>query len=777
MDFDFSIKNAATNEEYTDESMLLPRGTRLIVQRLPAAKGHGFLARMARNQYGGVPGPAGAAAASGPPSGFYEIDSRARDEDDEEFVTTSGGGDGDDDQDVKDLALLQAVTQTAISTSAAVRPTQTNFNRTPGQGPPQHQHQHHGGGGGGHGGPGQQRQPKQRANADPELRDQEKLAQPKKRATGIPRTFLSLSAARTTENTEGEGGENEGPQIQPNTMGFEQLKSRGGGQSENAAGSTKSLDYALKVTATTIPDYLQCALCQSVALTAMFLTWDPEGRTTCEKCIRDALAQNGFRDPLTGMEGISPDDLRPNPGIRKAAEAFVKDVMKQIEEIEQQQIEEEPRTETGAVTGSGNLIEGDSGVIVTKRNNATKRKAKEEEDPFGGDDDFGGDVFAVQADEKPEEEEEAAPEKKTSANGEPKKPAVGDSVTQKSDPAPTDDPKDTKDSDGPVSNTSTNAKEAAQGGSDSPQRDTESSTLDRATAAPSRGQRRPDSDRPRHNNNRRDQNQNNRQQKRGPPAGYQMGPAGGAAERGPPAGYQMGPAGGARDRSNSADYHSQDGRGGSYPSPRGRGGGRFQDRDGGRGGGRFQVRDGGSYGRGRGGGRGRHGGRQQTRYDRGQGDRNGRDRSPSRYQAQGDRNGRDRSPSRYQAKGDRNGRDRSPSRDNVSFVVSVPVVCVCCQSSPAGVIWFAWLDLVCYGTARVLHSYLLSAIGNTTVFSGGGGEVSPSGSTAPIRQPKHLVRLCRPQKWCGCLWGRRRILDSIGSQLSRFSMIDLLEKN
>ena len=123
MDFDFSIRNAATNEEYTDESMLLPRGTRLIVQRLPAAKGHGFLARMARNQYGGVPGggPGGGASSSagmmgaaggGPPSGFYEIDSRARDDDDEEFVTTTvmGGGDNDDDDDEQDLARLQAVT-------------------------------------------------------------------------------------------------------------------------------------------------------------------------------------------------------------------------------------------------------------------------------------------------------------------------------------------------------------------------------------------------------------------------------------------------------------------------------------------------------------------------------------------------------------------------------------------------------------------------------------------------------------------------------------------
>ena len=57
IEFDLSVRDATTNEEYIDESMLLPRGTRLIVQRLPAAKGYGFLSRMARNQYGGAPPP------------------------------------------------------------------------------------------------------------------------------------------------------------------------------------------------------------------------------------------------------------------------------------------------------------------------------------------------------------------------------------------------------------------------------------------------------------------------------------------------------------------------------------------------------------------------------------------------------------------------------------------------------------------------------------------------------------------------------------------------
>ena len=49
MEFDLAVRNAENNEEYVNEAMLLPRGTRLIVQRLPASRGQGLLARIARN--------------------------------------------------------------------------------------------------------------------------------------------------------------------------------------------------------------------------------------------------------------------------------------------------------------------------------------------------------------------------------------------------------------------------------------------------------------------------------------------------------------------------------------------------------------------------------------------------------------------------------------------------------------------------------------------------------------------------------------------------------
>ena len=85
LEFDISVKNAMTDEEYGDENMLLPRGTRIVIQRLPAAKGQGLLSRIARADAGMASGKTasyGNVAAAD--NGFYTIQS-AR-EDDEEFI-------------------------------------------------------------------------------------------------------------------------------------------------------------------------------------------------------------------------------------------------------------------------------------------------------------------------------------------------------------------------------------------------------------------------------------------------------------------------------------------------------------------------------------------------------------------------------------------------------------------------------------------------------------------------------------------------------------------
>jgi hypothetical protein len=532
MEFDLSLRDAITNQEYADESLILPRGTRLIVQRMPAAKGHGFLSRLARSQYHGGQAPGGATAAAtggGASSQFYTIDSRAHDDGDE-LVRSN---------DDHELAALRAATDQA----AHVGRTSTGGGRGGGMRPTMP--------GRGAMRPPQAGAPPAPRNADPELREQERLAQPKKRATGIPRTFLSLTTGGT-----GEGGDGDGPLLQPNTLGFEELVHRGGGQSGSTGGTKRDLEYALKVTATTVPEYLQCAICGGVVKDAMILPWDPEGRTTCESCIRDALTQNGFRCPLTGMEGVSPDDLLPNHALRKAADQFVKGVMEKMEEIDKQQVEDEvPAMDEVMGDGKGMLFEGDAGeqgVIVSRRATAADRKKKDETDPFGGDDDFGGDVFAVES-QKVEEHvptaiktEDVAVEK-TSLNDIKEEPKQEEPSAQEAIPMKLET------LDKPAENKEPEKEKYSQETSSPPDKD---KTSHRAASPPP------------HEKNVRDM------PRREPPP----------RRRGPPAGYTMGPAGGATAAvAGPRDF-----------SPRGGGGGgRFQDGRG-RGGRNFR----GGYGRG-----------------------------------------------------------------------------------------------------------------------------------------------------------------------------------
>jgi len=393
MDFELEVHDATTNQQYVDESMILPRGTRLIVRRVGAARGQGFVTRMQRAESGMMATSISSRTAA--PAGFYTIESQGDDE--EEFVSTNKR------DDEKELAALMAATnstQNPISSSGPVR-SSANAPRPAGSGPPP---------------PSQgrprdnftQRQNAFRPNADPELRAQEQQAMPKKRATGIPRTFLNLSAPPATDGLAADGESENVPRLQPNALGFEELVNRGGGQSENTTGTKKDLDYALKLTATTIPDHLQCGICKGVVKNAMLLPWDLEGRTACETCIRDGLTQSGFRCPLTGNEGVSPDDLLPNMPLRKAADVFIQGVMEKMEEINQQQVDEPDQDNEAAL--SSKEFDGDSGekgVIVSKKTRLSFKRS-DNDDPFGdANDDFGGDVFDVGAGNQDEPDEGA----------------------------------------------------------------------------------------------------------------------------------------------------------------------------------------------------------------------------------------------------------------------------------------------------------------------------------------------------------------------------------
>jgi len=166
LDFDLSIRDASTNEEYVDESMVL-----------------GFLACMARANAGMTGAIATSSAGNtAAPSGFYTIDSRAHD--DKEFVSTAaptaaaGGG-----EEEKELAALLAVTDPGTSGATTGGFHSVLMTRVARSGPPPPSR------GTSHFCAASSRP--QCPNADPELRQQERM--PKKRATGIPITLHNLS--------------------------------------------------------------------------------------------------------------------------------------------------------------------------------------------------------------------------------------------------------------------------------------------------------------------------------------------------------------------------------------------------------------------------------------------------------------------------------------------------------------------------------------------------------------------------------------------------------
>jgi len=662
MEFDLAVRNADTNEEYGDESMLLPRGTRIIVQRLPAARGQGFLARMARNEHGGGMGNSYHHQQQ-TPSGYYTIDNKTRENEEEEFVESSNDARAAENNDEKELAALRAVTsmQSDGPTMVGGRSAMMGGHRGGRNGPPQPA---------GMGGPPAGSKPSFnsmsnnnkpggnthfRPNADPELRDQEKKLMPKKRATGIPRTFLSLSAPPQTDGSkEGVEGEQQTPLLQPNRQGFKELVSRGGGQSESTAGTRRDLDYVLKLTSTTVPEHLKCAICNTVVKNPMLLPWDTEGRTVTETCIRDALTQNGFRCPLTGIDGVSPDDLIPNVGLRKAAEMFIKGVMEKVDEIEQQQVEEPENTTDYATERSSekNVLDGEGaekGVIVSKRMSLSNRK-KSDDDPFGaGDNDFGGDVFAVEAKNEITDDPETATDKNEQENTDP---STGAAVGKESKSNGGDDSnsneKSSKDNDADgngnlssskieppnskesnnIRNDETNERMTSRANSSTLQasnNDAHSAKASTERTLQKSPQPKPPPPPPTSSHMRF-------HRRRGPPVGYSMGPAGGAVvsarvnhqsnnnnsnnHQGSNNGqdhnnnYQGSNNGQDHNNnyqgSNNGQDHNNNYRGG-------RGGGRFPPRGGGRHGQYSQDRNGGGgYGRGRS-GRGR--GRGNNRFD------------------------------------------------------------------------------------------------------------------------------------------------------------------
>ena len=452
LDFDFIVKNAANDIEYSeenDEGVEL-RGVRLVIKRTPAARGTGLLARIARLEsgmddgkknlnYGGSSSMIQSSAAN---SGFYTLEN----DQDEELVDTKTD---QENEDAAELAAVQAATDTAnlfrpggasskswvagqssVPSAVAVSSNLKLAGAADAYSSVKQQQRAH----------MNVTSSRPARQADPELRELQQLQQQqaaganqvKKRATGIPRTFMAaMDAAKDKGGLDHENAEDSNitsldmSTVQPNLTGFEHLlKQKGGVKSSNSeASQAAQLKHALLLTNITIPEHLQCAMCHNLAKTAMFLPWDPEGRTANEECIRPALLAGGYKCPVSGIEGVSGDDLRPNIGLRKSVEKFIEDVMKEYESV--LLVQEEDKVDVNGTTSDKELKKkenrGDS-VSNKTSNNAnttssvmideaqllnnttaftTQQRSKHkhassvttDDDPLSKGDAFGGDVF------------------------------------------------------------------------------------------------------------------------------------------------------------------------------------------------------------------------------------------------------------------------------------------------------------------------------------------------------------------------------------------------
>ena len=477
LDFDLVLRNANTNavleDSMTSSSSLLElRGVRLIVQRMPAQRGCGLLAQMARLEKGledtattntnnkSVVYPGSHPNHVHAIGNFYTLQNDAE----EEFVDNHeenndnrnrnpnpdsiiGGNDKEvgfvKQEDDEELAAVQAVTESANwlrpngqhkTWSAGMTTTmsaQANTSTTGTSAVAGMQQSHL-----------QQQQrihlhARPTRTADPELREreqqllqQQQQATTKKRSTGIPRTFIAAM-----------GGTEDETAAANSKHAFQSLiAAKGGGPT-----SAQLLPIALTLTNKTIPPHLTCSVCQKLAHTAMFLPWDPEGRTACEECIRPKLLQSGYTCPVSGVEGVNPEDLRANVGLRKAVEGFVQEVLTLYEQIVRENDDTngtgDEQNEKEEKADKTDILDETLGIQQNHRiESSHSQRQNQSLDPF---DSFGGDVFEVaikessadkeESEEKQEESDRIEPEEiiaKKSETVEEEKKVSADSTTK-----------------------------------------------------------------------------------------------------------------------------------------------------------------------------------------------------------------------------------------------------------------------------------------------------------------------------------------------------------
>lgn len=356
MDFDLLIESADTKEAFADETARVPREVRLVVKRIPAAKGEGLLHRMARDERKRNPGREASVALMD----FYTIDSRAFVDEEDDLVATHSALKLEkasrlqkdlSQREHEELVALKAVMEAPHSIERpnphSTKSRRTSFNSH------------------------QSRQLKKRPQADPELRAFEAPAK-KRILRGVPAMFRPKASDSLNR-------------IRADVAMFEDLKTR------TTNNIMTSFEIALANTGVQIPEYLCCSVCSNLLTNAICLHWDPQGRSACDGCVRGPISRD-FRCPVSGLEGISPDELHKNAAIQQAADAFREQIMWQASDISgaPQKLERPMMPSQGSVP----LTE------ERKENPRRKTQKKMEEDSASTNvADFGKDVFEWEEEE------------------------------------------------------------------------------------------------------------------------------------------------------------------------------------------------------------------------------------------------------------------------------------------------------------------------------------------------------------------------------------------
>lgn len=404
MDFDLEVSNAQTNEQYTDDDMMIPKNTAVVVRRVPASGGApGLLARLDGSATGRLHGGARPIEV---PVREMPTDPRRRPQQQQQQQHAPQH----DEPAANKTWEATRVPATAPDDTAAVlanvmgavdefRPRgPSNKRQLPrGQQPPRGQqlpssyvcHRC--------GKPGHfiRDCPENAAGPNGGGRQQHQGV------AGVPRVFWKPAGG---DLKDGEQPKYDG--IQPSTSRFETLVKRGVGSAPDDAARVREAASADKP-----PNHLVCPVCTKLFLDAVVLPCC--GEAACDDCARTALMATG-ECPLC-QRHVTADQLIPNKRLRAAVDKHLVDWV----ELDRRRRIDQAALENAAAAASSSIaglptdkqgapdavldLGGHSSSLDEAKSADEQRWIRQSSFGAGAEDDFGGDVFS------PQPKQESAP--------------------------------------------------------------------------------------------------------------------------------------------------------------------------------------------------------------------------------------------------------------------------------------------------------------------------------------------------------------------------------